>query len=250
MCVLARDLDLSTDKPLGLDLTALKKLPATFPWRAGPARRQRRRGLLNTNRGILMLAAAPVLDGNGTGPARGMVIMGRLLSPAVVRASARRRRSVAMLPPAASDAVAEVLGERHSHERVPHLQRHLRQAGHALRVDVPREVIAARQEGGESRLRLPDAAAVIVLVLLVVVLNRVILNPLALVTRHAVALGEDTDLTTRLDLRAATRSACWRASSTAWWSASPSRARSWSTSPSRQASRSSPRACCTTSATP
>jgi two-component system NtrC family sensor kinase len=46
------------------------------------------------------------------------------------------------------------------------------------------------------------AAAVIVLMLLVFILNRVVLNPLARVTRHAVAIGEGKDLTTRLDFKA------------------------------------------------
>jgi signal transduction histidine kinase len=44
-------------------------------------------------------------------------------------------------------------------------------------------------------------AAVIVLVVLLMVLNRLILTPLAGLTRHAVAVGEDRDLTTRLGLK-------------------------------------------------
>src|SRR6202035_4099656 len=43
-------------------------------------------------------------------------------------------------------------------------------------------------------------AAVTVLVLLVVALNRIVLRPLARVTRHAVAVGEGTDLTARLNI--------------------------------------------------
>ena len=45
------------------------------------------------------------------------------------------------------------------------------------------------------------AAAVIVVTLLVVILNRVVLSPLALVTSHAVAIGEGKDLTTRLNFK-------------------------------------------------
>ena len=43
-------------------------------------------------------------------------------------------------------------------------------------------------------------AAVTVLLLLVVALNRIVLKPLARVTRHAVAVGEGTDLTARLNI--------------------------------------------------
>jgi two-component system NtrC family sensor kinase len=45
-------------------------------------------------------------------------------------------------------------------------------------------------------------AAVLALLLLVVVLNRTVLAPLARVTGHAVSIGEGTDLTARLDLKA------------------------------------------------
>ncbi len=63
----------------------------------------------------------------------------------------------------------------------------------ALRVDVPREVTLR----GKAAVRIAAlslfAAAVLVLILLAVVLNKVILDPLALITRHAVALGEGGD---------------------------------------------------------
>ena len=46
-----------------------------------------------------MLAASPVLDGNGQGPARGMVLMGRLLTDDVVKAiAAQAQTSLTLLP--------------------------------------------------------------------------------------------------------------------------------------------------------
>jgi signal transduction histidine kinase len=63
----------------------------------------------------------------------------------------------------------------------------------ALRVDVAREVTLR----GKAAVRVATislfTAAVLVLILLVVVLNRVILDPLGLITRHAVVLGEGGD---------------------------------------------------------
>src|SRR5450631_996358 len=69
--VLASELDLKSDRPLDLDLASRKSLPANFPWRANLRSGQPARGFVQTNRGILMLAASPVLDGTGGGPARG-----------------------------------------------------------------------------------------------------------------------------------------------------------------------------------
>jgi len=82
--ILARDDDLKSDRPLGLDLVGRAALPEDFPWRSNLRDGRPARGLLNTNRGVLLLAASPILDGNGGGPARGMVLMGRLLNDAVV----------------------------------------------------------------------------------------------------------------------------------------------------------------------
>src|ERR1700737_3885885 len=61
----ARTLD--TGEPLDLDLTARKALPEDFPWRKILGQGRPARGLLRTNRGVMMIAAAPVLDGSGGG---------------------------------------------------------------------------------------------------------------------------------------------------------------------------------------
>src|SRR6267143_5077306 len=83
--VASKSLDFKTERPLALDLAERKTLPSDFTWRAKLHDGRPARGLLKTNLGILMLAAAPVLDGNGNGPVRGMLVMGRLLSAADVR---------------------------------------------------------------------------------------------------------------------------------------------------------------------
>ncbi|TLY76674.1 MAG: HAMP domain-containing protein, partial [Gammaproteobacteria bacterium] len=194
-------LDLKTERPLGLDLAARKALPLDFPWRANMRDGHAARGLLPTNRGILMLAVAPVLDGNGGGPARGMMLMGRLLSASDVRSiAAQAQADLTLLAPGAiqgreqlieSDAVTRVYRTFDDVYGRPVM---------TLRVDVPREVMRRGQAAVTYASICLVGAAVVVLVLLVTVLNRLILTPLAVVTRHAVALDEGRDLTTRLDL--------------------------------------------------
>ncbi len=51
-----------TGEPLDLDLTARKTLPEDFPWRKNLGQGKSARGLLRTNRGVMMIAAAPVLN--------------------------------------------------------------------------------------------------------------------------------------------------------------------------------------------
>ena len=83
--ILASDaIDLKSGKEFDLDLTSARELAENFPWRANLADGRPAKGLLKTNRGILMVAAAPVLDRYGHGPSRGMVIIGRLLSAAEI----------------------------------------------------------------------------------------------------------------------------------------------------------------------
>ena len=198
----ARDLDLQSDRPLGLELTSAPELPSDFPWRPNLHAATAVRCLLRTSQGIMMLAAAPVLDGHGNGPSRGRVIIGRLLSPAVVRSlGAQAQVALAMLPPDPTAATERTLES----DAVTHVYRTFNdlygQPVMMLRVDVPREITLRGYRAVAYATACLIAAAVIVLVLLVVVLNRVILKPLARVTHHAVALGEDRDQTPRLDLR-------------------------------------------------
>src|SRR3982074_101312 len=131
----------TSDRPLGLDLAALKALPVNFPWRANLREARPARGLLLTNRGILMLAAAPVLDGNGGGPARGMMFMGRLLAASDVKTiGAQAQADLSLLPPGGTrgreqlidgDAVTRVYRSFDDVYGRPVM---------TLRVDVPREV--------------------------------------------------------------------------------------------------------------
>jgi two-component system, NtrC family, sensor kinase len=149
----------------------------------------------------MMLAGAPVLDGKGVGPARGMVLMGRLLPGAALGAIAAQAQFRVSMQPTDAPGLAEtmVVGDTLTRVSQPFLDIYGKPVM-VLSVDVPREVSLR----GKSAVKVASAcllaAAVMVLVLLVVVLNRVILNPLGLVTRHAVAIGKGTDLTTRLDL--------------------------------------------------
>ena len=199
--ILAKDDDLKSERPLGLDLVSRTELPEDFPWRANLKDGRAARGLLNTNRGVLLLAAAPILDGNGGGPARGMVLMGRLLTNDVVAGiAARAQADLAMLSPQAAPA-AEKLEETDTVTRVFRPFRDIYERPvMALRVDVPREVTLRGKAAVKVAAWCLLAAVVVVLALLVVVLNRVILDPLGAITQHAVAIGEGGDASS-LDLK-------------------------------------------------
>jgi two-component system NtrC family sensor kinase len=191
---------LDTGAPLDLDLTAGKALPANFPWRDDLSRGKPMRGLLRTNRGIMMIAAAPVLDGSGAGQPLGLVLMGRLLTPVQVRLiGAQAQASLALLPlqPLDADKIAETdVSTQVFKSFVDIYGRPIM----SLRVEVPRRITAQGHGAVTYASLYLIGAAVTVLVLLVVALNRIVLRPLARVTRHAVATATGPDLTARLNI--------------------------------------------------
>jgi two-component system NtrC family sensor kinase len=195
----ARTLD--TGEPLDLDLAGRKALPDDFPWRRNLAEGRPARGLLRTNQGVMMIAAAPVLDGSGAGQPLGMVLMGRLLTPLQVEMiGAQAQASLTMLPDHSSASGEEIAETDSSTQLLKHFADVYGRGVMSFRVDVPRR-ITARGQGAVTYASLYlIGAAVTVLLLLVVALNRVVLKPLARVTRHAVMVGEGTDLSARLDL--------------------------------------------------
>jgi len=199
--VLGTDVDLTSERPLGLEFTRRRALPEGFPWHVERLAVGTAWGLLPTEQGIMLLGAAPVLDGKGHGPARGMVLLGRLLTPDLVRALAAQGQSdLSLLPPPASLTPERI-------EEQPGLTRVFRSLADVygrpiatLRVNVPRAVTQRGWQAVEVAAATLGIAAVLVLILLVLVLNRVVLDPLSRVTQHAVTVGEGRDLTTRLDL--------------------------------------------------
>ncbi len=195
----ARNLD--TGELLDIDLAARNALPPDFPWRDNLSEGKSARGLLRTNKGIMMIAAAPVLDGSGGGQPLGMVLMGRLLTLAQVQmigAQAQADLAMSRDPLVEGD---ELITEGAAATQVAKNFRDIyNRPLMSFRVAVPRR-ITERGQGAVTYASLYlIAAAVTVLVLLVVALNRIVLKPLARVTRHAVAIGEGADLGAQLNI--------------------------------------------------
>jgi signal transduction histidine kinase len=198
--IYSRTVDLPANQ--SLDLAARPSLPHRFPWRAKLSAAEPAKGLLPTNLGTLMLAGGPILDGDGHGPSRGMMILGKLLQEPDVKDIAAQAQATLSVRPAPLFRRPDQLTQTPS---LTYVDRDFVDIFGipivTVRVDVPREVTAHGKEAVAYASASLVAAAVIVVILLVVVISRVILNPLALVTRHALTIGEDEDLTTRLDLK-------------------------------------------------
>ena len=150
--VLARDIQLQSEQPLGLDLAALTALPENFPWRASLLGGHSVKGLLMTNRGVMLLAASPILDGNGKGPARGMVLMGRLLNEVTVaEIAAQAQAELTMLPAMPALQRRTARGDRCADAGLSALQRSIWPADHRLPRGRAARGQPARQGGDPGR---------------------------------------------------------------------------------------------------
>jgi sensor domain CHASE-containing protein/signal transduction histidine kinase len=194
----------TVDLPAGqsLDFAKIRSLPQKFPWRANLHTARPVQGLLPTNLGVFVLAAAPILDGDGRGPSRGMLILGRLLKSEEIDGIAAQAQTHLTALPAPVRSRPDRLTQTGT---LTHVDRDLLDIyGRpimTLRIDVPREITARGHKAALYGLAWQVIAAVAVLTLLLAVLSRTILNPLAAVTRHALVIGADKDLTSRLELR-------------------------------------------------
>jgi sensor domain CHASE-containing protein len=199
--LVASSADLDSGAPVDVDLSAYTALPDDFPWRRNVSEGRPAQGLIKTNRGIMMLAGAPILDGTGRGPWAGMVIMGRFLTAREVRKiGAQAQATVSMdagRGPAGVDALLETAEATEISRGYADIYGNplLR-----LHVSVPHKITARGQLAVRYASAYLVVAGLAALMLLVIVLNREVLAPLARVTRHAVALGEGTDLSARLNL--------------------------------------------------
>jgi sensor domain CHASE-containing protein len=193
-------IDTNSDRPLQFDFLHGGRLAANFPWHGPLQHGHAVRGLLPTNHGILLLAAAPVLDGYGQGPTLGLAMLGRLLTPAEIeRIGAQAQANLSMQAPQGSAAGTRLLETATVTQVFRTYDDLFGQPVLTLRVDVPRNITHRGNLAVRYALWYLAGAAVVILALLMWVLHQMILKPLARVTRHAVTIGQGRDLTTRLD---------------------------------------------------
>jgi two-component system NtrC family sensor kinase len=198
--------------PTDLDLFQAAGLPEHFPWRANLLTGVSSEGLIATNRGVMLAAITPILDGFGHGPAHGVLLLGRLLTHNEVAAiGARAHTQVALtavrypgrqLPAlvASEDGPGVQITPFETTQISRQVPDIFGQPVITLRIDVPRVVALRAHTTLMWVLALTALAAIIILVLAFYGMERTVLGPLAHVTRHAVAIGAGDDLTNRLNL--------------------------------------------------
>ena len=208
-------LDPASEARVALDLFARSTLPADFPWWENLRLFRAAHGLIVTNRGVMLAAVSPILDGFGHGPALGMILMGRLLTEAeLAEIGARAQTRVVMTALRKPGAAAprflphndlarttdEVLATAGATQVYRAFKDVYGQPALTLRIDVPREITAGARSTVLYAMAFTVAAAVAALLMMMLLLDRIVLGPVAQVTRHAITIGAGDDLTPRLNL--------------------------------------------------
>jgi sensor domain CHASE-containing protein len=203
--------DAASHAPLHYAFLDAEGLGPSHPFLASIARGVRNQGIVRTEHGPMLVTLAPILDGNGKGPHRGAVLMGRLLigkrvaqlaAQAQVMLTLRVLRATAgaEATPAPATVGTRVVRRAHMNEVYRGVSDIYGQSALLLRIDVPRSITAKGVAATRFALLSLLVVGVIVLFALILAIRQMILRPVSRITRHAVRIAEHDDLTARLAL--------------------------------------------------
>jgi sensor domain CHASE-containing protein len=205
----ARAIDPVSGNPSEISLNRTGQLEPA--WAQALARGEPISGLIDTNAGAMLAAGAPILDGFNHGPARGMVIVGRLFNKAEQQRIGNQAQVDLYMHAWQGAAAAAAAQQVHPAGRelklietkgTINVERVLANlSGKPLLtvgISVPRTISAQGAKAvGYSTLSVSVAAAV-VLAALILLIGRIVLGPLASVTDHAERIAAADDLSARL----------------------------------------------------
>ena len=171
-------------------------------------------GLIDTNAGAMLAAGAPILDGFNHGPARGMVIVGRLFNQAEQQRIGNQAQVALYMRPVQGAAAAMAsqqpgapapaikLTETRDTINVERVLANL--SGRPLLnlgINVPRTISGQGANAVRYSTLSVSVAAAVVLAALIFMIGRIVLGPLGKVTDHAERIAAADDLSARLDSR-------------------------------------------------
>jgi sensor domain CHASE-containing protein len=174
------------------------------------------KGLINTPHGPLLVFAKPILTNDAKGPPAGTLMMGRFLDESAVARLAEQTKLPLDISPADKQAPLNWIGS--ARKGLAHSQIDLAEGadhwqarstlsdlyGHPIlrmQVDTPRDISSRGAAAVSASLWSLGATGVIMMVMMLWLLQRAVLRPISTLSEHALKIGADDNLHTRLDLK-------------------------------------------------
>ena len=180
-------------------------------WQQAISRGERVSGLVATDRGVLITAACPILDGSGHSVPHGMVVMGWLLNAAELQRLGTQAQVQLDMKLWGDEPVGDprldktlasgesLISETDSSTRIERSFANLSGVPLVvLGIRIPRAISQQGSDAVRYSMRMLAGAAAIVLLALFLILRRTVLDPLSGVIRHAQRIAKSNDLSARL----------------------------------------------------
>ena len=217
--------DLENEEPIHLPLFPEDRLPNTHPlinFNMGdgtePLSEIAVKGVINTNRGLMLISSRPILNSENEGPVRGSLIMGKFLNDHLLKTFADQTHVDFSIIPvqtnSLSDSSSEIL-EGLSNEE-PHFTTFgadgaldtytafsdiKDQKAFLIKSSLPRKISARGILTIQFAIYFTFAAGFVVLLVMLLLLQLTVLRPLSKLTDHTLSVGETGDLSARITLK-------------------------------------------------
>lgn len=176
------------------------------------------KGVFMTEKGPMLIASRPILTNNNEGPIRGALIMGRFFNDNIVKTLIEQTKVDFKVLPIQADSLPAAMSDIPNRltEKMPYS---IKKSGDGyldtytafpdikgnkafiVKSSLPRKIAAK----GYSTIRFAIysilAAGLIVLTVMLLLLQRTIVNPLTKLTKHTLSVGETGDLSARISIQ-------------------------------------------------
>ncbi|MCP4343203.1 MAG: HAMP domain-containing protein [Desulfobulbaceae bacterium] len=219
MTVWSRAEDMVTGDSLDLGQLTGARLPVDHPLTQHKSLESNVTGIIPTLHGPLLIVAGPILTSEEEGPVAGTLMMGRFLDDdaiqkigeltklsTTVKTIRQQNNPSNRIGPANTD-LGLVRTEFKMVETPKHWQAQttIRDIFNnpilALQVDTPRDISAQGAQAVQQALWVLAATGMFVMLVLWKLLQQAVLNPVAMLTDHALRIGENDNLETQLNLQ-------------------------------------------------
>ena len=201
--------DSKIHEPLDFAFLGGAALDAGHPFLSSIAQGTRNQGMLLTEHGPMLLTLSPILDGNGGGPHRGAVLMGRLLvgkriaqlaEQAQVQLTLKVQKQPQPATASGTPGASHIVHREHLNEVHRTVTDLYGRDMLTLTVYAPRSITAKGEAASQFALWSLLGVGVLVILVLMYAIRQLILRPVSRMTKHAVRIAEHDDLTVRLAL--------------------------------------------------